>query len=360
MRIRASFFLLGLCAALPAGAVPSFEVLLSADFAQGHLSRDGSVATLSLASRSAAGNSGFSWVRRLDEPGGSFRLISAVDNIYNPVPSGDGSVVFAGSAHPEFHERWERTASTDFEYEEVPFAGSDRVTEANHDGSVYLFEGVRVTPTGSDTLGFRGTALSGSGDIVVGTQNPGLDTGTAVRWENGVIQPLGDLPGGLDRSFANDISLDDNTIVGFGTTDAGRQAMMWRNGALIPLGGVPGSTGSNAISVSGDGSVVVGSIDYSGDSEPFYWTEDGGMRDLRTLLEALGVDLPDGLELDFATQVSSDGRRILGTGSGPDTDEFGTPEKVIWLATIPEPMTGTLLGGGLVALGIAGRRRPRR
>ena len=360
MRIRVSLLAAAWLAATPAHAAPSFEVLLSADFAGGHLSGDGSVAALSSASRSATGNSGFSWVRRLDEPSMSRPLISGVDNINTPVASDDGSIVYASSASPGADRRFDRIPSADFEYQEVPFAGGGRVLDTNADGSIFLISGARVTPTGTDILGF-GTEISASGDIVAGTRDIGLDTGEAVRWENGVTTVLGDLPGGIERSFANGISADGTTIVGFGTSAAGREAALWRDGPIVPLGGLPGGGDSNALAVSGDGSVIVGSVEVAvGDSEPFYWTEAGGIRLLRTVLEDLGVVLPVGLDLGSATHVSDDGRRILGTGQGPDTDEFGTPEQVIWLATIPEPTTGVLLGAGLVALGIAGRRRPRR
>ena len=349
MRTRASFFLLGLCAALPAGAVPSFEVLLRADSVGGALSDDGSVATLSRGSRTAPGNSGFSWVTRLDGPQVGFPLMSARDFVYNAAPSGDGKVVFAAGRSPDVAERWERTTSPDFEYAEVTFAGNTRVVDVNHDGSVHLSDGMRVTPTGTDTLGF-GTEISGSGDVVVGTRNVGLDTGEAVRWENGVTVVLGDLPGGIERSFANGISSDGTTIVGFGHSENGREATRWKNGSVLSLGDLPGGmVSANALAVSGDGSVVVGLGDHDGDVEPFYWTEAGGMRNLRAVLESLGVVLPDDVDLEWATHVSNDGRRILGTGTAPNADPFGSPQELIWLATIPEPTTGC-----------AARRRPPR
>lgn len=74
------------------------------------------------------------------------------------------------------------------------------------------------------------------------------------------------------------------------------------------------------------------------------------MQDLQQVLTGLGLDLT-GWDLWGAQGISADGRTITGFGLDPsDFDEA-------WIATIPEPSTGLLLGLGLS--GLAAWRRNR-
>ena len=107
---------------------------------------------------------------------------------------------------------------------------------------------------------------------------------------------------------------------------------------------------SQAWDASADGSVVVGSANGNVGSEAFVWDAAFGMRELSTVLANLGVDTA-GWQLTEAVGVSDDGRTVVGVGLNPS----GFTEA--WIAVIPEPGTGTLVGTGLFCLAI--RRKPR-
>ena len=121
---------------------------------------------------------------------------------------------------------------------------------------------------------------------------------------------------------------------------------------MTSLGALPGSVGSGeALSVSADGSVVVGFGTTSGGEEAFIWDEVHGMRSVEEVLSGLGLG-PDlsGWSLERATGLSADGLTLAGTGIDPNGIEKG------WIATVPEPGTGSLLVSGLLVLARAKRR----
>ena len=120
---------------------------------------------------------------------------------------------------------------------------------------------------------------------------------------------------------------------------------------MVGLGLLPDSISSTATDVSGDGSIVVGSVLIDNQGEPytvaFIWDAAHGMRDLKAALTDLGLGpAVDAWTLDTANAISDDGLTIAGTG---DYGLFG------WVAVIPEPGTGILFVTGL--LGLAGWRR---
>ena len=80
------------------------------------------------------------------------------------------------------------------------------------------------------------------------------------------------------------------------------------------------------------------------------WDEVLGARNLHDVLEIeFGVDLT-GWRLERASDISSDGTVIVGTGINP----FGQTEG--WIAVIPEPTTLVLLATGSISI----RRRRKR
>ncbi len=112
------------------------------------------------------------------------------------------------------------------------------------------------------------------------------------------------------------ISEDGSMIVGFLNameTDPWFEAFRWTSqGGMVRLGWLPSFPYqfSEALAVSGDGSVVVG---VSG-SAAFIWDAAHGMRDLQRVLSAEAhLDL-HGWQLLQATGVSSDGSTIVGYG----------------------------------------------
>lgn len=107
------------------------------------------------------------------------------------------------------------------------------------------------------------------------------------------------------------------------------------------LGYIPGDQLSSASAVSDDGS----SRDGANGTRAVVWDDQFGMVALSVLLEQLGLDLT-GWTLEHAIAISNDGSTIVGYGTNP----LGFTEAFV--ATIPEPGTGLLLGLGLLGLGL--------
>lgn len=172
------------------------------------------------------------------------------------------------------------------------------------------------------------TGVSADGSIVVGMSmsDNGIE---AFNWVSGsgMEDPgLGDLPGGPFMSMAEAVSMvspvpDDDTnadgrvIVGSGLSGSGIMAMRYQNNVMRPLGDLSGGTvHSVAKGVSEDGSIIVGfGTDGSG-RKAFIWDATNRMRDLKTVLEGdYGLTLTD-WTLTEATAISPDGRVIVGYG----------------------------------------------
>jgi probable HAF family extracellular repeat protein len=200
------------------------------------------------------------------------------------------------------------------------------------------------------------TATSANGSVVVG-QGTSASGPEAFRWtSSGGMVGLGDLTGGSFSSYANAVCADGSVVVGYGNSSSGQEAFRWTSqGGMVGLGDLAGGAfGSNALAVSADGSIVVGSgsttsnaNSYARYGEAFYWTESGGMQNLKDMLINSGADLTawDGTTwtLTAATGISADGKTIVGYGFNG-----GSPEA--WIATIPEPATLFLLTIGSLAL----------
>lgn len=358
----------------------------------------------SFATVSAQATPSFMGLGRL--PGGSLSNALAI--------SGDGSTVVGeantGSGFRSF--RWTAAggmvALDDLVvgFSSVAFAtsfdGSVVVGRANTPGGRQAY---RWTPDeGTVELGdFAGGALdstaqsvSADGSVVVGVGTSASGQ-TAFRWTDaGGIVSLGDLAGGALSSWAYGVSADGSVVAGLGTTAVGLQAFRWTSsGGMVGIGDLPGgSVHSFADGISADGSVVVGlsqsrpvggeafrwsaeagmiglgnpscgfdSIANAASSDgsvvvgrgcqgdAFIWDATNGMRKLDVVLTDLGLDLTDWTLLD-GLGISDDGRVIVGRGINPNNRFEG------WIAVIPEPSTGLLVGAGLGALAmIRGKSR---
>jgi probable HAF family extracellular repeat protein len=210
---------------------------------------------------------------------------------------------------------------------------------------------LKFTPTGLLSGGTYGyAAISADGSVIACRDNSVTVTyEQAATWTaSGGMVGLGDLPGGpsTSGSTANAISADGSVVVGYGTA-AGRtipsggstaltqEAFRWTSATgLVSLGVLSGSyLGTEARSVSADGSVIVGvGYNASGFPEAFRWTAATG-------LQSLGF-LP-GCNQSTATGVSADGSVIVGFSKGT-----GIPEKAFrWTQAGGMVELGTLPSG---------------
>lgn len=264
----------------------------------------------------------------------------------------------------------------------------------NNSGAQEIF---RWTPsTGMVGIGLSGFgSVSDDGNVIVA--NNGNE---AVRWtEVSGATGLG-VPAGFASSSATDVSSDGSVITGnvaMPLSGGGVALVPYRWTAasgIVPFTGYPETDITNRLAVSPDGTVIVGSLALrSGPETAFKWTLSGGLEfipdaggldtaalgiagdnativgfrrapgganqatiwgatgDMRLLQDVLttdyGLDLT-GWTLARATDISADGRTIVGSGINPS----GFQEA--WLVqlptAVPAPATVWLFGSGLLGL----------
>lgn len=171
-----------------------------------------------------------------------------------------------------------------------------------------------LPPIPGTSYGGQANSASADGAIVVGMgagkpDTSGASGSEAFRWTatEGTVG-LGDLPGGRWESSALSVSADGSTIVGRGESATGTEAVRWTNAGIVSLGDLPGGAShSVAVNVSGDGSVVVGIGTSALGSEAFRWTEAEGMIGLGSLSPEAGSE---------GIAISDDGRYIVGSSDG--------------------------------------------
>jgi uncharacterized membrane protein len=152
-----------------------------------------------------------------------------------------------------------------------------------------------------------------AGTAVVGSYTAGPDDSPPFRWtQTPGIRRLAD-----ENGIAYAISLDGTTVVG-----AVSAAFVFRNEdgfSYLPL---PGLTGTMAVAVNGDGSLI-GGTSYEGS---WIWDATNGSRLLADALTDLGVDLSV-WALTGLSAISGDGRVISGFG-------YKDGELTAWLARL--------------------------
>jgi uncharacterized membrane protein len=174
----------------------------------------------------------------------------------------------------------------------------------------------------------------------------------AARWTaDGGVLLLGLGPAEIDgqpspftESFATGISADGHTIVGYlwNSHNPPEQSFLWtEEGGMQLLGDLPGGLGRNfATDVSADGRVVTVSVIVPGSAPGEFqavaavWDARHGMRQLQQVLETefgLGAEL-SGWWLVNAEAISDDGLAIAGHGTNPEG------ETEAFLVTLPRPL----------------------
>lgn len=342
---------------LPGGAFNSAANAVSAD---------GSV--IVGASQSAAGYEGFRWTLESgivglgDLPGGSFS--SPASRV-----SADGLTIVGSSVSASGPEAFRWTSATGITgLGDLP-GGSFQsgALGVSADGSTIV--GYGVTTAGFGEIGQRAVrwvsggspaslastdysyanAVSSDGLTIVGRLNTGDNQ--AFRWTlaTGMVG-LGYLPGGYSYSDALSISANGSVIVGqaFHSVSSESEAFSWTEATgLVGLGDLPGGTFySYAWDASSDGSLIVGTGRSATGDEAFLWDSAHGMRNLRdVLISDYGVTNLTGWTLSAARGISADGQTIVGDGINPS----GQTEA--WRVTgVPEPSSALLLLSGSLLL----------
>jgi len=162
-------------------------------------------------------------------------------------------------------------------------------------------------------------AVSADGSTVVGASQPADAYREAFRWTlPGGMQPLGHLPGADFLSEAYAVSSDDLVVVGDSRSDLSGGAFRWTQAeGMTGLGDLPGGTPdfpSRATGASADGSVIVGTGNYSAGGGPSPVTGEAFRRTVSGGMVGLG-DVPGGTGVSRAFDVSADGSVIVGKGN---------------------------------------------
>jgi probable HAF family extracellular repeat protein len=368
---------------------------------------------LSFSLPSAAGQAQFTSLGSLFAGGSSFAngvsadggAVVGVSNYFDPAnPANDRSVGYIWTATGGMVDLGrigpEGATSAAFR---VSSGGSVVVGWAeNNTGAQEIF---RWTPS----TGMVGTGLSGFGSVSDdGNVFVANNVDEAARWtEASGATGLG-VPAGFASSSATDVSSDGSVITGnvaMPLSGGGVALVPYRWTAasgIVPFTGYPETDITNRLAVSPDGTVIVGSLALRfGPETAFKWTLAGGLEfipdaggldtaalgiagdnativgfrrapgganqaaiwdasgDMRLLQDVLtadyGLDLT-GWTLARATDISADGRTIVGNGINP----LGFQEA--WLVqlptAVPVPAAVWLFGSGL--LGLAGVARKKK
>lgn len=320
---------------------------------------------------------------------GSFTRLGSLDQTIafsNVVAiSRDGSAV-VGNTVENGHQtayRWQAGAMISLGNLKGEFTDFSEAGGVSRDGSVV--SGMSLSPNGTEAFRWEAGVMTGLGDLpgdifyshgfevsgdgstVVGISRTGDVGDHPFRWVGGVMHDLfDDFPKGAFPPFANCISDDGSTIVGFeflwrmgevefidppdgaqfamplqisddGSVIVGHarfdssrtEAFRWEDGEYQLLSDLPGGAlDSRATGVSGDGSIVVGVASTASGMRPFIWDDQLGMRNL---VDVLTMDFElnlAGLTLTEAVGVSGEGLRIAGNS----VNSNGRPEA--WLADL--------------------------
>jgi probable HAF family extracellular repeat protein len=194
-------------------------------------------------------------------------------------------------------------------------------------------------------------AINASGVVVGHSEGDGGMYGFKWTSASGMIQ-LDDLPGAHAFSEAYDLN-DLGQVVGVGTTTAdpaianfGVHAVLWDNSTTpIDLGELPSGDDFSIARAINNLNEVVGYSDRGG-FHAFLWTHADGMRDLNTLVDGL----PNGWTLTKALDINDAGQ-IVGNASTPEGN------RAFLLTPIPEPATLWLVAITLLLAAVGRRTR---
>ena len=203
----------------------------------------------------------------------------------------------------------------------------------------------------------RGVSADGSVVMGVSYLGPTCCNTRVFRWTAaGGMEAQPHLPG-YSFSFSTGMSADGSTIAGGSVVQNGsrNEAALWTAAGVRGLGFLPTGTTSSALAVNADGSVAVGggNVNAGFNSHAFRWTAALGMQPIQGILAAGGFDT-GGLTLNGALSVSADGTVIVGEARDAGNNIHA------WIARIPvnafasfdlagtNRALGSLVWGGIV------------
>ncbi len=260
-----------------------------------------------------------------------------------------GAIESLGTGDPKFYDQ---TAANDVANDGSAVAG---LLSRIEDGT---FRAARWTQdSGWEDLGALPGDYESSGNTISadGKTVAGYSVGTyftAVTWtkETG-LQALPNPFNTFSNTAVIAMAADGSAFVGEAQDLSEKsQAVVWNaNGTSNVLANVTGFDSGAAYGVSGDGSIIGGTvfIDQVGGDTAAFWGADGTAYNLKAYLEGEGIDLT-GWNLLAVTEVSQNGLYLTGRGINP------AGELEAFVVQIPAPGSGVLV---LVGVGVLGRRR---
>lgn len=183
---------------------------------------------------------------------------------------------------------------------------------------------VMPTPTGPGMMSSINT-INADGSVMGGFTNqtffPNLES-DAWSYNNGTQTNHGDIPGGLRGASFTGVTNDGSTFVGY-ADDGQQRAIRYTSDGFDVLGTVAGGSGAGfAVNIGAYGGTIVGNLDVDGSTHASYWTPDG---------TAHLIDTPDAFDGGSASATSADGSIIIGSWYNGFADDL-TSTAFIWTA----------------------------
>jgi len=169
----------------------------------------------------------------------------------------------------------------------------------------------------------RANAISADGTTIVGWNDADNGGRNGVIWQDGIPLELVDGSGGpVGEALA--VSSDGSVVVGSGYFNASTgESEAWRWTAATGVQSIGClsdgfSCGpASAFAVSDDGNVVLGDSGFGFSREATIWTSEGGIERISDYATAHGVTVPALWELKSGGGVSADGKTLAGWGLSP-------------------------------------------
>lgn|GEM_PF-4059963 len=176
--------------------------------------------------------------------------------------------------------------------------------------------------------------ISSDGNTIVGYGSPGWIPTAWVWTAADGTRRLADLPGSGGSGSQAIAVTGDGTVIAGTSGGAGGEAVVWRQGIIESLGRIDGYLHGRATSISDDASIIVGDMYdhvHGQGNVGFVWTRERGMELSADFFARMGVVLPTGYAQSSKWRVSADGQSLY--VRGPDA----------FIVRIPSPATLALL-----------------